>query len=72
MVQNNLSYSRPETVTVIPRTRMKLELKPYPVPKSQEARLKAEIQHLEKQQVLQKANHTELGMPAFTILKKME
>ena len=44
--------------------------KPYPVPKSQEKKLKAEIERLVKYKVLKKINDSEWGMPSFTILKK--
>ena len=44
--------------------------RPYPVPKSQEEKLKSEIKRLEKYQVLRKINDSEWGMPSFTIVKK--
>ena len=44
--------------------------RPYPVPKSQEKKLKDEIKRLEKYGVLKKINHSEWGMPSFTIVKK--
>jgi len=44
--------------------------KPYPVPKSQEKKLKEEIRRLEKYGVLRRINHSEWGMPSFTIPKK--
>ena len=44
--------------------------KPYPVPKSQEKKLKEEIKRLEKYGVLRRVNHSEWGMPSFTIPKK--
>ena len=44
--------------------------KPYLVPKSQENKLKAEIKRLESYGALRKTNHSEWGMPAFTIMKK--
>ena len=44
--------------------------RPYPVPKSQEEKLKKEIKRLEKYKVLRKINDSEWGMPSFTIVKK--
>ena len=44
--------------------------RPYPVPKSQEEKLKSEIKRLEKYKVLRKINDSEWGMPSFTIVKK--
>ena len=44
--------------------------RPYPVPKSQEQKLKAEIARLIKYKVLRKIHDTEWGMPAFIIPKK--
>ena len=44
--------------------------RPYPVPTSQERKLKDEIKRLEKYGVLRRINHSEWGMPSFTIVKK--
>ena len=44
--------------------------RPYPVPMSQEKKLKDEIKRLEKYGVLRRINHSEWGMPSFTIVKK--
>ena len=44
--------------------------RPYPVPMSQEKKLKDEIKRLENYGVLRKINHSEWGMPSFTIVKK--
>ena len=41
--------------------------RPYPVPMSQEKKLKDEIKRLEKYGVLRRINHSEWGMPSFTI-----
>jgi hypothetical protein len=43
--------------------------KPYPVPHSQEKRLKDEIRRLCKYEVLRKINHSEWACPMFTISK---
>ena len=43
--------------------------KPYPVPQSQEAKLKAEIARLVELKVLRKVNESEWASPAFTISK---
>jgi hypothetical protein len=43
--------------------------KPYPVPHSQEKRLKDEIRRLCKHGVLRKINHSEWACPMFTISK---
>ena len=43
--------------------------KPYPVPQSQEAKLKAEIERLVELKVLRKVNESEWASPAFTISK---
>ena len=44
--------------------------RPYPVPKSQEQKLKDEIARLIKFKVLRKIHDSEWGMPAFIIPKK--
>jgi hypothetical protein len=45
--------------------------KPYPVPQSQEAKLKAEIERLVSYgAVLQKVNRSEWASPMFTVTKK--
>ena len=44
--------------------------KPYPVPHSQEKKLKAEIERMCAYGVLRKVNRSEWGFPAFTIPKK--
>ena len=44
--------------------------RPYPVPMSQEKKLKDEIRRLEQYGVLRKINRSEWGMPSFTIVKK--
>jgi len=44
--------------------------KPYPVPHSQEKKLKAEIERMCAHGVLRKVNRSEWGFPAFTIPKK--
>jgi len=44
-------------------------IKPYPVPKSREVQLKEECKRLVQQGILRKVNHSEWGMPAFTIVK---
>ena len=46
--------------------------RPYPVPKSQEKKLKQEVARMVKYGVLRKINHSEWGIPAFTIVIKME
>ena len=43
--------------------------KPYPVPQSQEVKLKAEIERLVELKVLRKVNESEWASPAFTISK---
>ena len=43
--------------------------KPYPVPKSQEKRLKDECKRLCELGILRKKNNSQWGMPAFTISK---
>jgi len=43
--------------------------KPYPVPHSQEKKLKDEVQKLVEYGVLQKVNRSEWGSPMFTIVK---
>ena len=43
--------------------------KPYQVPKSKEQKLKQECDRLVGLGILQKVNHSEWGMPAFTISK---
>ena len=43
--------------------------KPYPVPHSQEKKLKDEVQRLVEYGVLQKVNRSEWGSPMFTIVK---
>ena len=43
--------------------------KPYPVPKSKEQKLKQERDGLVGLGILKKVNHSEWGMPAFTISK---
>ena len=43
--------------------------KPYPVPKSKEQKLKQECNRLVGLGILKKVNHSEWGMPAFTISK---
>ena len=44
--------------------------KPYPVPHSQEAKLKAECERLIKYNVLKKVNCSEWAAPSFTVQKK--
>ena len=44
--------------------------RPYPVPHSQEKKLKQEIERLVGYGVLRKVNRSEWGSPAFTIIKK--
>jgi transposase InsO family protein len=44
--------------------------KPYPVPHSQEQKLREEVARLEKLNVLRKINRSEWGSPMFTIPKK--
>jgi hypothetical protein len=44
--------------------------RPYPVPPSQEAKLKAEIERLVSYGVLRKVNRSEWGSPMFTVAKK--
>ena len=44
--------------------------RPYPVPKSQELKVKQEIERLIKYKVLRKMHDSEWGMPAFIIPKK--
>ena len=44
--------------------------RPYPVPKSQEQKVKDEVQRLIKYKVLRKIHDSEWGMPAFIIPKK--
>jgi hypothetical protein len=44
--------------------------RPYPVPQSQEAKLKAEIERLVSYGALQKVNCSEWASPMFTVTKK--
>ena len=44
--------------------------RPYPVPQSQEAKLKAEIERLVSYGVLRKVNRSEWASPMFTVAKK--
>ena len=44
--------------------------KPYPVPHSQEVKLKAEVQRLVEYKVLRKVNRSEWAAPSFTVQKK--
>ena len=44
--------------------------KAYPVPHSQEVKLKAEVECLVKYKVLRKVNHSEWAAPSFTVVKK--
>jgi len=46
-----------------------IHAKPYPVPQSQEMKLKEEVERLVKHGVLRKVNHSEWASPAFTISK---
>jgi hypothetical protein len=44
--------------------------RPYPVPQSQEAKLKAKIKEFVSYGVLQKINRSEWASPIFTVSKK--
>ena len=46
-----------------------IHARPYPVPQSQEKKLKEEVERLVKHGVLRKVNHSEWASPAFTISK---
>jgi hypothetical protein len=46
--------------------------KPYPVPQSQEAKLKAEIERLLSYNVLQKINHSEWASPILGSQRKIK